>query len=609
MCGVLGTINKPFDRSVLSLISHRGPDDNGIVNLSVAGHNLMLGHTRLSIVDLSNSGHQPMYATCEKYCIVYNGEIYNHSDLRRQLSTVNFCGHSDTETILYYVANLGIETVRKFNGIFAFAFVDLAKGKLFLVRDPFGVKPLYYCRQNDVFIFSSEVKPIRKLINDALDLANLAELLRLRYSPAPDTLFKNIKKVRPGHIIEVNLFDPHLSLREYPYLETAPAETSISFDEALDEYGTRFEQAVKRQLMSDVEVGVLLSGGVDSALVASYAQKYVPRRMKAFTIGFSGNECTDEIANARQTACILGMDHYDVRIGFDDFLKTFNECIVAVEEPLATTSIIPMFHLSKLASQHVKVVLSGQGADESLGGYQRYQGELYKDLIPRCLINIANPVMQFAGVRNEQLRRGLQSLGQERDLERFLCVYSVFNDEKIFAMTGIRDNKSIERLAYFFNLLQCDKRTKSVERMMSLDLRMNLSDDLLLYTDKITMQHSIECRVPVLDHDLVRFIESLPAYYRVRLRRKKIIHKYFARLALPDSIIKRKRNGFFSPTRAWFKKSRPLRDILLDRSSKFSSFINLNEVDKVITEHEKGFNRERNIFLLLGLYYWMAEFI
>lgn len=609
MCGILGTIDLPFDQGILDLIRRRGPDDSGIIELEASGHRLWLGHRRLSIVDLSPAGHQPMQTPCGRYSIIYNGEIYNHLELRERIENVDFRGHSDTETILHNVAQHGIETVKRFNGIFAFAFVDTKKDKLFLARDPFGIKPLYYCKQGCSFVFSSEIKPILKLVQDSLEPTNLAELLRLRYSPSPDTLFKNIKKVRPGHIIEVNLFDQGLSYREYPFIETAPASNHMPFEEAQDRYGALFEEAVRKQLMSDVEVGVLLSGGIDSALVAKFAQKHTSYRMRAFTVGFTEQDEADEIADARETASIIGLEHYKTRISFEDFLATVRKCITIVEEPLATTSIIPMFYLSELVSRELKVVLSGQGADESLGGYGRYQGELYRKFIPPALASFMKPLAKTFGVRNEQVLRGLKSLSEKNDFDRFLSSYSVFDEDEIRRLTGVRDNRSSERLLYFFDLLQCEDLAKSVERMMSLDLRMNLADDLLLYTDKITMHFSVECRVPMLDLDLVRFIESLPYYYRIKLWRSKIIHKRFAERVLPDSIIRRKKKGFLSPTRTWFRRGALLREILLDSTSRFSSFFDLREVDKVIKGQENGFNRERHIFLLLGLYYWMEEYL
>lgn len=609
MCGILGSVNIPIEHNLLNLIKHRGPDGHGLINNKIGMHSLSLGHRRLAIVDLSANGHQPMLTTGNRHTIIFNGEIYNHLDLRSKIEDVAFRGHSDAETILHYITRFGIDSVSQFNGIFSLAFMDATTQHLYLCRDPFGVKPLYYWHKGGSLIFSSEIRPIQQLVQDTIDPANLAELLRLRYSPSPDTLFKNIRKVRPGHTVTLDLSKPELSITEAPFSSALPAELTVSFNDAVEQYGHLFQEAVERQLMSDVEMGILLSGGIDSALVAKYAQEKTSRPMKAFTVGFKNQDESDEIKEAHETASYLGLEHIVTRIGFDDFLESIRGCIGIVEEPLATTSIIPMYYLSKLASQKVKVILSGQGADEPLGGYGRYQGELYRCFFPPILAKIFKPLAKLVGVRNDQILRGLDTFQHMNDIPRFLSAYSVFHDDKIEKLIGIHDHKSAKRLQYTYDLLECVRRKNSVERMMAVDLRMNLADDLLLYTDKITMHHSLECRVPMLDLELVRFIESLPYNYRVKLWRTKIIHRDFARKVLPESIINRKKKGFQSPTKIWFRRSAPLlREILLDHSSRFANFFDLAEINNVLKEHENGFNCERQIFLLLGLYFWMEEF-
>jgi asparagine synthase (glutamine-hydrolysing) len=607
MCGILGAINLNFDDTVLELIRHRGPDGAGIVRLTLGCNRITLGHRRLSIVDLSAAGDQPMETEDGRCLITYNGEVYNHQTLRAELGGTPFNGHSDTETILKYIQQYGILGVQKFNGIFAFCFTDVNAARLFLVRDPYGVKPLYYWHEGEKFVFSSEIRPLQELVHDTFSPDNLAELLRLRYSPAPDTLFKRIKKVRPGHVLEVGLRD-NLSVREYSYLKQPPEEKNISFDEAVNIYGSLFDKAVKSQLMSDVEVGILLSGGIDSALVASVSQKHSRYKMKAFTVGFVENDDSDEVAEAAESASVTGLEHYVTRIGFNDFLGMMRKCVQIVEEPLATPSMIPMYALSELAAKNVKVVLSGQGADESLGGYGRYQGELYRQFFPAFLAKMLLPLANFVGVKNDQLIRGLHALGVTDTINRFLTAYTVFDNEDIAALTGLKDRLSEEKLRYYYDILGCGRMKHSVGRMMAMDLRLNLPDDLLLYTDKITMHHSLECRVPMLDLELVEFITSLPYHYRVRLRRTKIIHKAYARKVLPNTIIGRKKKGFRSPTERWFRRGDILRDLLLAPTSHFSSYFDLKTVDRVITEHEQGYNRERQIFLLLGMYYWMEEY-
>src|SRR5882762_2996042 len=608
MCGILGTVNFPFDEQALNLLRHRGPDDSAIAQLPIGNHLLTLGHRRLSILDLSPAGRQPMWTSFRRHGLVFNGEIYNHLELRGRFSPIQYRGHSDTETILHHLAHHGILSADRFNGIFAFGFIDAENRKLFLARDAFGVKPLYYCSENGSFMFSSELRLLLQFVDDTVDLANLAELLRLRYVPAPDTLFKKIRKVRPGHVIEVDLGADQLSFREYPFVATSNTEVVVrNRSEVLEQYAFLVEQAVKRQMLSDVEVGVLLSGGIDSALVGSIAQQHADYKMKAFTVGFTERDEADEIEEARETARIAGLDHYNVRMGLPQFLDLLPHISAIVEEPLATTSVVPMFYLSSLASQHVKVVLSGQGADEAMGGYRRYQTELLRSFVPAFAIPCLRKGAQLLHVRNDAVLRGLDSIEELDDVRRFEAIYSVFSAEQIARLVGHDASLATDRIRYFFDLLRCSGRPRSVQRMMSLDLRMNLADDLLLYTDKITMHHSIECRVPFLDLDLVRFVESLPIGYRVGIFRGKVIHKQVARRMLPASIVRRKRKGFFSPTSRWFRATELVEDILLSPSSRFSSYFDLAEVKKVLKGHAGGLNRERHIFLLLSLHYWMAE--
>ncbi len=609
MCGILGAVNLPFGQEILDIIKHRGPDDSGMHEMTVDGKKITLGQRRLSIVDLSPAGHQPMLTPNERHAIIFNGEVYNHEDFKQKVTTFSFRGHSDTETVLYRLAQDGIGAAQEFNGIFAFALVDVDKRKLYLVRDPFGIKPLYYWRKNGSFVFSSEIKPIQKLVGESLDLDSLAETLRMRFTPSPDTLLTGIRKVLPGHVVEVNLASNDLNLREYPYFEPVPEERSISFDDALERYGELFEKAVRRQLMSDVELGVLLSGGVDSALVAAFGQKYSNEKLKAFTVGFTDRSQVDEIEPARETADVIGMEHLTTRIGFEDFLGTIRKCTSIVEEPLATASLIPMYYLSELVSKHVKVVLSGQGADESLGGYGRYKGELVGPYVPSPLAKVAASVAQKAGLKNEQILRGLLAASDPNERGRFLKTYEVFDNNDIRQLVGREDTRSQRRVNALYDLLKVSKRKRSVERMMSMDLRLNLSDDLLLYTDKITMHFSIECRVPMLDLDLVRFIESLPAGHRVGLRGGKIIHKSFAEKALPTQIVQRKKLGFQTPTDVWFGNMGVLKDILLDPGSAFANHFDLRTVERTLDEYTQGYARQRHIFLLLGMHTWMNEFL
>lgn len=613
MCGILGSINVPFDIFHLNEIKHRGPDDYGMECFKIGLHDIQLAHRRLSILDLSEAGHQPMFTHCGQYALIFNGEIYNHLELREKLpGNIPFRGHSDTESILYYLKEFGIEKVSDFNGIFAFAFLDLKQSKLFLARDPFGVKPLYlFSGDPGRLLFSSELRTIQMIAGPRpLNDDSLGILLRLRYNPAPDTLHQGIEKIRAGHYRSIDLQSDPFCMEKHFYGEGVPATHLYeSGDGSLSRrYGHILEAAVQRQLLADVEIGILLSGGIDSAVVAAIAQKHSNNQLKAFTIGFDGEHTEDEIENAQKTAEFLGLEHHCRRISFHDFLSTIKQCTKIVEEPLATTSMIPMLYLAQLAAQHVKVVLTGQGADEPLGGYKRYKAELIRSKIPKGFIKLVPPLSRFSSGFNKNIQRGLKSIIIQDDIERFLSIYEVFTPKEILQLTGKKEEKAIERIRNVYNTLSCRQQKEPVERMMSLDSRLNLADDLLNYTDKITMHFSMECRVPFLDLELVRFIESLPRNKKLNIRSGKLIHKQFARELLPDQIIHRKKMSFQSPTEKWFRQqSHDLEEILLTKNTYFAEVFHQDNVSKILSKHKKGENQEKEIFLLLSIFYWMES--
>lgn len=610
MCGILGSINRYFDETTLNLIKHRGPDDFGIDAFEVNGHHVQFGQRRLSIIDLSPAGHQPMISPCDNFALIFNGEIYNHLELREKLpKNISFNGHSDTETILHYLIHFGTEKIVDFNGIFAIAFLDINKKELTLARDPFGVKPLYFAQNETELIFSSEMRPIKSMLTTKdLNQEALASLLRLRYNPSPNTLFEDIKKIPPGHIHKINLGATSFeSITEY-FAGQLPKVRSATKEVLIQSYGEELEKAIKRQLLADVEVGILLSGGIDSAIIASLAKKHYKGKLKAFTIGFEGDFEEDEIADAKETAEILGLEHHIKKISFSDFLGLIKECSRIVEEPLATTSMIPMYYLAQLAAEKVKVVLTGQGADEPLGGYTRYKSEIIRKKIPSAFRKVVKPVAQLVGSKNEQLLRGANSIGISNEIERFLSVYEMFSVDEIKKLISVEDTLSKQEISKFHRLLNCGSRQHAAEKMMAIDTRMNLADDLLNYTDKITMNFSLECRVPMLDIELVHFMESLPIELKLNSRQGKLIHKEYAKTLLPDSIINRKKKGFQSPTNKWFREEmESLKDILLTDDSEFSKVFDQNYISEILEQHSAGYNKEKQIFLLLSIYYWFES--
>lgn len=604
MCGILGSVNFNFRSEILDLILHRGPDYGNLQSFQVGESQIIFGHRRLSILDLTEQGNQPMNSDDNNFSLIFNGEIYNYLDLKTTLDGINFKGHSDTEVLLHYLIKNGIQGMKDFNGVYSFAFLDKKSNKLYLARDPYGVKPFYYSIEKSQLIFSSEIKPIKKLINTSLDNESLAELLKLRYNPAEDTLYREINKLNPGHCMVYDLMTHQSEISSI--LRPAVAKRNLTFEHAVNQYADFFEKAVVRQLKSDVEIGTLLSGGVDSALVTYFAVKNSKSKIKSFTVGYDESDDSDELEYAAESARILGTDHHQVVIKENDFLNGFEKVIKMVEEPLGTTSSIPMYYLNREVSKYVKVTLTGQGADEPLGGYPRYKGEIYREYVPGFVIDLFKPIIPF--IKNEKIRRFIFSAAEKDEIRRFEKAYTLFQNSEIKELIGYTDQRSYSKIKYFYNLTG-GKNKNPAEAMMTIDLHMNLADDLLLYTDKVSMNFGVETRVPILDFELLEFIESLPLKYKINRGEGKYIHREFAKRILPESIASRKKLGFMAPTQKWFQHH--LGDLIIktleDESSNFNRIFEKEAILKVIEKHKKGFNQEKQLFLLLSLYYWFKD--
>jgi asparagine synthase (glutamine-hydrolysing) len=611
MCGILGCINFKYDPKSLDSIGHRGPDGHDAKHFTVNDHQLTLAHRRLSIVDVSDNGKQPMLSGDGVSCIVFNGEIYNHHSLKPYINETNFRGHSDTETILnYFNENDIIKNLKNLNGIFGFAILDQKNNKLYLTRDRFGVKPVYYYFENSQLVFSSEIHPFQYYIPMQYDRENVVEGLKMRYVGAPDTIYNKVKKVEPGQVIVFDLNQPEITVSFHHYTETQQTgNRKQELSSLVKEYGKLFEQAVERQLMSDVELGILLSGGIDSALVAAVAKDKSDTPVKTFTVGFEeGLFKSDEIGSAQITAQTLGLENIHTRVSFKDFINDLKEIIQIVEEPIATNSIIPMYSLSKLVSQHVKVVLSGQGADEPLYGYRKYKGLLFLEPLHK----------------NSLLRSGLRISGAGRskkeDIRRF---YGAALEKDMFS--SYREFNSITSRDEMLELIQQNGhtdlrtsmarkddlfRTKWLKRVPSdkaivsfpyLDLRNSLADDLLMYSDKLMMNFGVECRVPILDNDLVDFMESIHHSYKLSFSKGKIIHKEFAMQYLPSSIINRKKIGFATPAAKWYDTYKQEIESIICESKEIKELFNIRTVLKLLNDHSKNQTREKQILILLSI--------
>ena len=606
MCGILGSVNKAFEKDTLELINHRGPDDNDIVQLRVNNNDVHFGHVRLAIQDLSAAGHQPMYSVDKKFIIIFNGEIYNHLDLRKKLNDINFNGHSDTETIVNYIEKYGIKSVKDFNGIFAFSLLDIEKQKVYIVRDRFGVKPLYYYHKDKEFIFSSEMKPILKMVsNFQLDMNAVNEYLVLRYNPSPKTMVKDIIKAYPGEILEYDIKE-HTLNKVTNINETLIPNIKIDNNKSeaywIDAVSEKLEAAVERQMIGDVEVGSFLSGGIDSALITAIASKYTNTKIKTFCIGFNGSDEFNEANDAKRSAEILGTEHYDVIADSSDYMRNLAESTYINEEPNGTENTFAQYEVSKLGAKHTKVILAGQGADEIFMGYGKYSAELKRDKY-LLLIKLAKQFkFLFSAPKYHKMQRALYSLTEEHALSRFEKIYTVYREDEKKKLLENEFTNHQTGLHYFYNLIPDE--LSALDKMSILDTYTSLSDELLMYGDKMTMATSIEMRVPFLDNDLVALAQKIPNQYKIKNGIHKYILKEVAKKYLPDEIINRPKKGFDMPSLEWFQGelNDDIMQLLCSNNSLVTNYINKNEIENIILryKHKKEFD-VRKIYLLMNI--------
>ena len=556
MCGIFGAVTSPsvavHVEAGLAALRHRGPDSEGVAREELRGKQVVLGHTRLAILDLSPAGHQPMASRDGRWLLSYNGEAYNHQALRRDL-TGNFRGHSDTETLAEFLAARGLHaTLTRLDGMFAFAALDRAEGKLHLVRDAFGIKPVYYTMLPQGGIaFASEARALMVLTGTApeADEDALQCFLTLRFVPSPRTLWRGIQRLPAGHRLSFDLATGETELTRY--IEPVAERYAGNRADAVERYHDVLGEAVDRQLLSDVPVGILLSGGIDSALVAALA-KEKGRALPCYTVGFGAGHKECEIEDARGTAAALDLPFVAVNVAPEDLMATLDQVVDSLEEPIVSTSALAIWHLIGRMRQDVTVALSGQGSDEPWGGYTRYQNEVLRRLLPApAMAGWVGRAMGGYGRLPEAVQRALRSLPIESPAERFREAYALFTASQRQALTGRADDgKALGDIGYWLDWSRGTGR-EPVETMMSVDARTCLPDDWLLYTDKISMAYAREVRVPILDLEVVRFVESLPRAFRLAPGRRKIVHKMMARRYLPAAIVNRKKKGFPIPFGAW----------------------------------------------------------
>lgn len=622
MCGICGifhfndeSIDRVLLSSMTSIMKHRGPDGDG----SFAAQGIGLGHRRLSIIDLGG-GAQPISNEDDTIHIVFNGEIYNYIELREELKQHGhiFKTQSDTEVIIHGYETWGIDCVKRFNGIFAFALWDARTRRLLLARDHLGVKPLYYVKLKNKLLFASEIKSLLqdKDVRREVDIKSLQELFTFRYVPSPHTLFKDIFKLPPASHMICNADGIKISKfwDWVPEIIDGRKEQDI-----IASYQELLEDAIRLQLRSDVPVGLFLSSGIDSAVILAIMAQHVPNPVYTFTIGFEGGEKTNETDDARQLAARFGAKHTEMIVSPSDYEKYYDHYLWNIEEPVGNETAAAFYFVSKLASQKVKVALTGQGADEPWAGYHRYIGVKLSTLYSRLPTTVADVAHKLVHMlpRHERLKRGVTALHDSDILTRFSKIYSFYSNDmknRLFqnwVKEEIKNNAYVPKEA--IRHLHNDVSTLDpLTQMLYIDTRANLPDDLLMVNDKTSMTNSIEARVPFLDYRLVEFIESIPSNLKLKGFQGKHLHKKAVEKWLPRAVIYKKKKGFANPIDQWLrsKMRNYIDDCLLSNDTAIHNYFNKEYVAQLVSLHDHGKeDYMRHIYLLISFELWHRTFL
>jgi asparagine synthase (glutamine-hydrolysing) len=589
-----------------SSISHRGPDDEGYY---IAGP-LGLGFRRLSIIDLEG-GHQPMSDQEESVWVIFNGEIYNFPELKRELEAFGhlFRTKSDTEVIVHGYKQWGDDVLNHLNGMFGLAIWDVRQERLVVARDPFGIKLIYYKIDRDRLYFGSEIRAVQSVTEERPDVDPnaLNMFLRYRYTPSPYTMFRGIRKLAAGTMLVCEKGTGYLR-RWYRY-QPAPFSPMRSVGEAQEELLELYKQSIKRHLLSDVPVGLLLSGGIDSGLLLALMNLY-GKSWRTYTVGYGSSFSDDELKDAGETAALFSSQHTEVTLDkstFEGMLQTIVSCL---EEPIASSSIVPMYFVCKRAREDVKVALIGQGPDELFAGYRRHLGVRYSAYwmaTPSWIrSSIASGIRALP--RNETLKRGLYSLDVKDRLRRYQHILSLLPGSEIdglFQDGVLEQYAGDEILECWKDLLPLMSETDELGGFQFLEMRSTLPDELLMFGDKLSMAHGLEVRVPYLDKDLVEYVERLPANFKVRNGSQKWLHRQLCQDLLPPTFMRRKKRGFaVNVVDDWFRRtvSGKIEQILMDNESHLYRYLRPSAVQRIFKQHQSGRNDYHKILFSLVVF-------
>ena len=624
MCGIFGLLNfdgSPVERAALKAMAqvtvHRGPDDEGLHLDGACG----LGMRRLSIIDLTG-GHQPLSNPDRSLTLVCNGEIYNFRELRRELQALGhrFATGSDSEVILHGYAQWGNEVVQHLNGMYGFALWDARRRRLLLGRDRLGIKPIYIYRDARRIAFASEAKALLALpgVSAAIEPSSLHSYLNLGYVAAPASMFKGIAKLPPATLLSVEGQRVE-QMRYWRIPETTDAQ--IPEAEWIERIRTRLDEAVRMQMVSDVPIGAFLSGGIDSSTVVGLMAAHSERPIRTYSIGFKGaaaEEYYNELPYARRVAGLFGTEHHEILVR-PDTAALLPRLLWHMDEPISDSAFITTYLVSEFARREVTVILSGVGGDELFGGYRRYLGDHYQayfDRLPAWMRRTAAaagrhlPSDRHTPLLNlSRLAKGFLENSELPFEERYRAYVEVFPFPDVARLLRSDGTASPDRIAEAFRATGGED---GLNRMLAVDAQTQLPDDLLLLTDKMSMASSLECRVPLLDHEVVELAARMPQHVKVRGGRLKHAMKEAVADLLPPDIIERKKRGFGTPMGAWLKQDlAPLmHELLSDSSIEERGLFHPAPVRRLIAQHEANrVDGTDRLLALMNLEIWARMYL
>lgn len=621
MCGIIGFNweDKNLLRKGLSKIKHRGPDSEG----KFFDKSLSLGHRRLSILDLSRSGKQPMSNKEDSIWITYNGEVYNFPELKEELKEYDFKSETDTEVLIYLYQKYGVKMLDKLKGIFAFCIYDTKKNILFLARDHVGVKPLYYYNKKGKFMFCSELKGILEYegIKREINRESLFYFSIFKANISEDAMISEVKKLKPGHFMIYDLKKNKLEVEKYWELKFEQGNEEFSY------YSKKLEEEMKKvvdsQMISDVPFGAYLSGGIDSGTVVSLMTMYSDKPINTFTVGFE-EEIDGECDAAKELSNNLGTDHHELRIGKKD-IKYLPEVVYYGDEPMADATSIPTFLLSKFARKKCKVILTGEGADELFGGYPQYKfmrlnDKLIKkfpkfsrkvgfDVFNKLPDKILDKGFKFSSSLGEKGKeRLLKFLLAERLSEKFLNQDTIFNQEEAETLTSIKKDiyQEIQKKYFLSNV-------NAIDACQKMEFESVMVDRLLMKVDKNTMAHGVEGRVPFLDQRIIELARRIPEKYRFKnIIKGKYILRQSMKNIVPKNTLQRKKRHFFVPIDRWINQDLKnlQEDLLSEKFIKRQDLFNFEEIKKMFEGIGKSrLYYSRQIWSLINFQIWYKQYI